>query len=742
MRLSLSSFVPLALAFSAAAQIPLPAHPGWTPVADDVYLQESASRIETTTPLLSVAVFEGKAYVGNSQGVSRVDELVLTPAGGPNTEVSLLRTLAGKLWAVAKNGLWKYDGFQWTHVSEIPIVDICIHGESIAVATSNQVFLWNDGALVPLLEQESVQPILGIQDYSETLYVRHANQLSFVEKGKLNYNDVEDWRNLPVGAETRDMAALGSKIVVATSRGLGILRGASWHLVQGAQGLPYEDTTCVAPGFAGDCWIGTSRGAARCQEGTFTYYGYERWIPADRVNAIATEDKVVYFATDGGLGIIRFLPYTLQKKAALYKQHLKDWGMLRLGMVTVLTPKPGGGYQRFFGDNDIGFTCHYLDALCFEYAVTHDQAVREEAVDVFKTIKWSEEITPLKGYPARSIHAVGEAGARTDLGSAGLPAEWNRSADGLWEWKGDTSSDEVVAHVYTVSLFHDLVANEIEKKAAVEHLERLLGHIVDNGWSLMDLDGKPTVWGQWGREFVFSPEHTDERGLNSLEALSFAAVANHLFPNEKFAHALETLIDWGYLENVLRQKITFPHYTRFDDRLAFLSYYPLLRYETDPAVRAPVMRSLQRSWEIKRIEKQTWFNFIYGALTGNDCEVEKAADHLRSYPLDCFSYAYTNSHRQDLQNPSDYINYLETWRPLTPRDVGWQRWNRSFQQLDGGGGMAVTDPSGWLDAYWMGRYYGMIEAPETTDPALITVEPRTDSPGAGPYDGPARPPIF
>ena len=96
---------------------------------------------------------------------------------------------------------------------------------------------------------------------------------------------------------------------------------------------------------------------------------------------------MVYIATDGGLGIIRFVPFTLQKKATHYKQHLKDWGMIRLGMVTVLHPKPDGGYQRFFGDNDIGFTCHYLDALwtaAAQHAHRGGAATRREGIPVHR----------------------------------------------------------------------------------------------------------------------------------------------------------------------------------------------------------------------------------------------------------------------------------------------------------------------------------------------------------------------
>ena len=58
--------------------------------------------------------------------------------------------------------------------------------------------------------------------------------------------------------------------------------------------------------------------------------------------------------------------------------------------------------------------------------------------------------------------------------------------------------------------------------------------------------------------------------------------------------------------------------------------------------------------EIERIEQIPWFNFIYGALTGNDCEAEAAVTHLREWPLDLVIHSYQNSHRADLQTPPGY----------------------------------------------------------------------------------------
>ena len=58
----------------------------------------------------------------------------------------------------------------------------------------------------------------------------------------------------------------------------------------------------------------------------------------------------------------------------------------------------------------------------------------------------------------------------------------------------------------------------------------------------------------------------------------------------------------------------------------------------------------------------------------------------------------------------------------------------------GDGGRGVTPPVGWLEDYWMGRYYGMITATTTTEPALVTVPPNhIKATGAAPYNGPRRP---
>jgi hypothetical protein len=182
----------------------------------------------------------------------------------------------------------------------------------------------------------------------------------------------------------------------------------------------------------------------------------------------------------------------------------------------------------------------------------------------------------------------------------------------------------------------------------------------------------------------------------------------------------------------------------FDDELAFWAYPNLLRFEKDAELHGIYRRSLERSWELLRIEHVPWFNFVYGALTGNACEAQEAVEHLREWPLDLVIYSYQNSQRADLQTPAGYEARKGGTRTFSPRETEPMRWDHWPMQADGGaGGRDVVEPSAWLLAYWMGRYYGFIEAPATTDPALLTVSDRAQLPrGAKPYDGPARPEGF
>jgi hypothetical protein len=80
-------------------------------------------------------------------------------------------------------------------------------------------------------------------------------------------------------------------------------------------------------------------------------------------------------------------------------------------------------------------------------------------------------------------------------------------------------------------------------------------------------------------------------------------------------------------------------------------------------------------------------------------------------------------------------------RAISPREQDCNWGSRPAIEYDGGrGGRTITPPVGWLEDYWMGRFYGMIAAPTDDDPKQIPTPPcAIGLTGAAPYDGPPRP---
>jgi hypothetical protein len=732
-----------------------PSERRWQPVSDEVFLQEVGRKVSSPVPLTSVAVVEDTVFAGSASALFRLRGSELAEVGPVRQSVQRLVSVESALWVLTGRELHRFQSNSWNRISAEPATDVCEHLGETVVASGHRLWQVRDNKLEPLTSAQSPFPITRVVSHNETLYLLGPGRLTIFDGARFgarnvwnwSAEEVWDWGELP-SWNTRDALSLGSRLYIATARGLGVLRGMALTTLRGEEGLCYEDTTCLASGFMGDLWIGTSRGAIRHTGGQFHYFAGQRWLPNDRVNAIASSPQAVFLATDGGLGVIEYEPYTLLKKASYYERHLEEWGQKRLGLVHKLEwDETLKQFVRESGDNDGGYSCDYLAAQSYRYAITKDPEARREATNTFHTIRWLEAMTGIRGFPARSVWAKNEVGHKAMHGSGEAAAEWHDTGDGQFEWKGDTSSDEICAHFYAMAIFLELAAQGEEIQQAKAFLSRVAGHLLEHGWKLIDLDGLPTRWGRWDPQyFGQAGEGNAARGLNGLEILSFIKTAEALTGEPKFAQGYQELVKLGYPEYTLRQKCTFPpgDVLHFLDHLAFLCYRNLLKYETDPKLRSLYRRSFERSWEIKRIEQAPWFNFIYGALTGNDCEVQPAVAHLREWPLDLVIYSYENSQRADLRTPAGYVAYAGGQRPFSPREREPILWDNWTMKADGGtGGNDVVQPASWLLAYWMGRYHGFIEPPSVTDPVLLGVEPnRGRALGARPYAGPPRPDSF
>ena len=739
---------------------PRPAYRHSNPLPDAVYRQEIGEQIPSTQPIRAVAITPGGViWTGTDGGLARRDGSNLVPVPGLLGPIARLAVLDQKLWAITATGLHRQDAGGWTRVGNEKIVDVCDHRGGVVAASERRLFRVHGESLEPLGEKDCRFPITRIVSHTDVLHVHGSGRLSAFSQARFGGLDMYgfeadqawDWGGLP-SPRTRDVASVGSRLFVATDRGLGVLRGMSLTALRGPDGLPYEDALCVVRGFTNDLWIGTSRGAIRFLGNEWHYFSGQRWLPGEAVQAVAVSvsDQLVALATDRGLGLIRYEPYTLAKKAAYYEQHLEAWGQKRLGLTHKLEwDEVRQEYVREIGDNDGGYTGDYLAAQCYRYAVTQDPAARREATNTFHALRWLEAMTGIPGFPARSVWAKGEVGHKALGGSGGYPAEWHDTADGQFEWKGDTSSDELCSHFYAVGLFLELAAQGDEIRQAKAHLARIADHLIQHGWQLVDVDGKPTRWGRWDPEYFKTDEGRYDRGLQCVELLSYIRTAAAVTGEPRFETAYQQLVELGYPAHTLRQRNTSPPESvlHFLDELAFWGYWNLLRYEPNPELRGLYRRSLERTYEVVRLEQQPWLNFVYAALTGETTELEPSVRHLREWPLDLRVWSYQNSHRADLRTPTGYValkaggGAAGGLRPFSPREREPMRWDAWTLQADGGsGGRDVVEPGGWLVAYWLARYHGFVAAPTETDPTVLTVPVQENRQlGAQPYAGPPRP---
>ena len=257
------------------------------------------------------------------------------------------------------------------------------------------------------------------------------------------------------------------------------------------------------------------------------------------------------------------------------------------------------------------------------------------------------------------------------------------------------------------------MADEGERAAVSAAADRVAGHVLDHGLRLVNVDGQPTRWGRWAPEDLWSMPN--ETGLGALGVLSALKVAHQVTGRARYHEAYRELIDKERYHLLVRnQKVNIPgRVNHSDDQLAFLSFYPLLRYESDPALRGVYLQALDRSAAVERPERNPLFNFIHAAVGGrSEAGRADALRTLREIPLDLVSWTMANSHRRDLvlDPVPDRFGRAQSLLVIPADERPVMKWNQNPYALDGGdGGRTEDDGAFFLLPYWLGRYHGLVD---------------------------------
>jgi hypothetical protein len=445
---------------------------------------------------------------------------------------------------------------------------------------------------------------------------------------------------------------------------------------------------------------------------TWQYFGGKRYLPSDDVISLAAgETGSIWVRTSSGISHIEFRTLTLADKAEYFERRIAERHKRHHLVADSQFSEPGNPAtsHQFPSDNDGLWTSIYVAAQAFRYRVTRDPQALESARKSVEAMLRLEAITRRSGFPARSFRRKNEPRHEDGV--------WHFTADGEWEWKADTSSDEIVGHFFAYSVVYDLAADEELKGRLRGAVSRMADHLIDHRYNLTDLHEGPTRWGRYDPAYFETDDGREERALRSLELLSHLKVAYHMTGNPRYDREYRKLInELQYHKNTttnlkLRQELNYS-----DEELAMLSYYPLFRYENDPSLLRVYRQGLEQWWvNIQREDNPLWI-FIYSLCNPRKrAPLGAAARMLYRIPMDQIKWSIRNSHRHDvpLDTSPERHSRAQTTRLLAPDERRVMKWNANpFQLDDQSAGRGEDDGAFFLLPYWLGRYHGLVKEVE------------------------------
>jgi hypothetical protein len=591
--------------------------------------------------------------------------------------------------------------------------------KKVCVDKDNVVYVLTDKGVARVFDDT-----LAIDNSYRPLAGRIARDIALTPHGDLAYRFDDGWlANGPDG-------------------GLDLNKGTGWlrppPVLKAQPGMPWPELTCQAT-VPGGVWYGTTRGAFFERDGTnsryatpwapgiepprFRYYAGKRWLRDDRVLDLAVDhDGQVWVLTQTGLNEIEFRQTTLAAKADWFHRKIRSRN-IRYGFTAerrLLVPGDITSSEMIDTDNDGGWTSYYIGALGAHYAVTHEEAIRRQAWESFAALERLQSIHTNIGFPARTFERKGFKFSDPD--------RWRDAPDPGWEWKGHTSSDEICSQTYAHAVMWELVAtNAAERARVATNYVHIVDHILAHNLYLVDVDGKPTLWGRWNPEYVnWFPHTIHDRQLNSAELTASLQLAFAMTGDARYRDkAYEMFTKYGYLTNLLSslKLVSFTagyvhqgndmgnEWNHSDDELAFFTYWPLVRFAFTEELRAKYLAVVREHLEIEGPERYPIWNFIAAACGIKDFDAAGSVWTLRGAPLDTIAWRVINSHRKDLTRLPPNFMHRELKELLPPGERLIARINTQPFILDQGDDATDFPGDEFLLGYWLGRYVGAISAP-------------------------------
>jgi hypothetical protein len=749
--------------------------------------------------VLSVAVNQqGEVFVGTSKGLAKFDgsSWALVKDLPANPVTVLLPTSSGLYAAIGKE-IYVESGTAFDRVSakSDPVVSLAngssSAGNTLLVATADGLYEHMGQVGQKLFDaawdnKESIHAIIVDGDKlwiaaDSGAFVVSKSQLSVARSTKavsplfepegtpsdsvarpiLPHDGTTGW----APRDVRAIALHNDRLILAAPQGVAMEKAdGTWDLYTGHDGLPYNDFTSLDVAPDGRLWLGTTKGVIHFAEGHWAYRAGKRWLPHDEVRDIAATADGAWIATAGGVSHIQFKPMTFAEKAKFYEDEIDLYHRRTpYGYVAGVSLEKAGDkskWEQKDTDNDGQYTGLYGAGECLAYAATGDPKAKERATKAFEALAFLSEVTQTgsnpapKGFIARTIlptdgpnpneHNSPENDRRRQREEDALwkviVPRWPTSGDGTWYWKTDASSDELDGHFLLYALYFDHVAeSEAEKARAREVTSRVMDHLIEHNFKLVDHDGLPTRWANFSPGSINGdPDWWAERGLNSLSLLTYLTITHHVTGEQKYRDIFDDLVKNHHyaLNGMVAPKLQAGpgSYVQFDDKMAFMNYYHLIRYEKDPEVLRMFQNSIFYYWQIEQYERNPFFNFVYAAcclgqgmqtqwgvtdLSPTGKWLEDSVDTLKRFPLDLVMWPMENSHRIDILPLPSHVrepgqaegkgyrvdNYVIPIDERNSLSLSEDTWNLDDK---GGNGKWLDEGGPFLLSYYLGLYHGFI----------------------------------
>ncbi len=261
-------------------------------------------------------------------------------------------------------------------------------------------------------------------------------------------------------------------------------------------------------------------------------------------------------------------------------------------------------------------------------------------------------------------------------------------------YKGDTSSDEIIGHVFLYKLAYDILGPEDPELAAliVNTMDKFAKHLVDNSYNMVDGSGQPTTWAKFSRTYFHNGQVLGGAPLNALVLLSVFKVAAHVTGYQKWEDEYRMAAfdeQYQYVEimtqeleryhlsileyvndistvlgRILRHAVGTKLFDRAyklilnhsDEEMAMLGFYTLFQLEDDEELLKYYREALDDWWfSMSYSENPLWY-YVYQLAYPNETKtdaygnslIETASWSLSRHPMDLRRFLATNGNRDDV----------------------------------------------------------------------------------------------